>query len=128
MHAHQQAWIETKFGKAAHRQRARFKFGKILTHPEQRPPRDDAACKACDEACRRRTLPAGLGKDLVHRAPGETALQRRIGLRMAERDVAGSQRPVMGFDACDIAAQTRKRAHACAHTRRSSENRGHCWF
>jgi hypothetical protein len=21
----------------------------------------------------------------------------------------------MGFDACDIAAQTRKRAHACAH-------------
>jgi hypothetical protein len=114
-HAHQQARIETEFGKATHRQCARFTFGKILPHPEQRPPQGDAARNPRDEACRRRTLPPGLGKDLMHRATGKAALQHRIGLRMAERDASGLVRAVMAFDACDIPAQTRKRAQACAH-------------
>ena len=114
-HRHQQARIETEFGKAAHRQRARFRFRKILTHPEQWPPRGDAAREPCDETSGRSTLPAGLGKHLMHRAACETALQHRIGLHMAERDASGLVRAVMGFDACDIAAQTRKRVQACAH-------------
>ena len=38
-HRHQQARIEAEFGQSAHRQRAGFDFGKILPHPDQRPPR-----------------------------------------------------------------------------------------
>jgi hypothetical protein len=119
-HRHQQARIETEFGEPAHRQRAGFAFGKILPHPEQRPARGDTPGKASDEPRRRRALPAGLGKHLMHRAAREPALQRRIGLCMAERDTSGPVRAVMRFDARDIAAQTRKHVQACAHLRRRS--------
>ena len=75
--AHHQARIEPEFAKTAHRQHAGFQFGKILPHPQQRPPRAEASHQAGDKAGRRRTLPS-LGEYFVHRAPRQAALQRRI--------------------------------------------------
>lgn len=37
-HRHEEARIDTELGPSAHRQRAGFNFGEILTHPHQRPP------------------------------------------------------------------------------------------
>jgi hypothetical protein len=65
-HRHKQARIETEFGQSAHRQRARFNFGKILPHPDQRPARGDPSRKACDEPRRRGAL-MSLGEYFVHR-------------------------------------------------------------
>jgi hypothetical protein len=113
-HRHQKTRIETEFGQPVHRQRARFNFSEILTHPDQRLSRRRPPRKACDKTRRRRALPAGVSKHLVHRAQGETALQRRIGIGMTERNPVRGVRIVMRLDALDAAAQTRKRAHACA--------------
>jgi hypothetical protein len=123
-HRHQTARIEPELRQSAHRQRARFDIGKILPHPHQRP-----ACsyssgkyssgKTCDETGCRRAL-MSLGKHLMHRGPREPAAQHRIGFRMAERHALESMQIAMRFDAFDIAAQSRKRVHACAgrHMRR----------
>jgi hypothetical protein len=91
-HCHHKARVETKLGQPAHRQRARFNFGKILTHPNQRPPCRHPPGKACDKTRRRGTLPACFREHLVHRAQGEAALQRRIRLGMSERHPAGQIR------------------------------------
>jgi hypothetical protein len=71
-----------------------------------------------------------LGEHLVHRTRGKTALQCRIRIRMTERDLVASGRlattfetmvfETMTFEAFDAAAQTRKRAHACADHRAAS--------
>lgn len=74
-----------------------------------------------------------LGEHLMHRADGKTALQGRIRIRMTERDLVPDRRlattfktmifKTMRLEAFDAAAQTRKRAHACAnHRAASSEN------
>jgi hypothetical protein len=50
----------------------------------------------------------------------EPALQRAVGLAMAERDAVASLRDLRSLDAFDLAAQNRKRACTCAaHARRS---------
>jgi hypothetical protein len=113
-HRHQQAGIETEFGQSAHRQRAGFRFAEILAHPEQWPPRRRPPGKACDKTRRGSTLPAGCREHLVHRAERKAAPQRRIGLAMAERHLARRIRLAVRLDALDVAAQTGKRAHACA--------------
>jgi hypothetical protein len=119
-HRHQQARIEAEFGQSAHRQRARFNLGEVLTHPNQRPPCRHPPRKARDKTGRRGTLPAGIGEHLVHRTYGEAALQRRIGVGMPERRPPGRAGVAMRLDALDTAAQSRKRARACAcHARRS---------
>ena len=85
-HRHDAPWIEAKFGKPLHRQRARFELAKILPHPDQRPTRTDARRKTCDEAGCGSTVPAAFGKHFVHGAAREPALQSSIGLAMTERD------------------------------------------
>jgi hypothetical protein len=120
-HGHQQPRIEAEFGEAAHRHRASFSLGEILPHPDQRPPpRYRPSRKASDKTRRRRTLPS-FGKHLMHRADRKPALQRRIGLGMAEPYPAGCGGLGMAFDALDTAAQSRKRAGACAHRARPSK-------
>ena len=117
-HRHQQARIETEFGQSAHRQRTRFNFGEILTHPHQRPPGRRPSREPCpsreahNEPGCRGTLPS-LGEHLVHRAEGEAALQRRIRVGMPERHPVRPVRIAMRLDALDAAAQSRKRARAC---------------
>ena len=113
-HGHEDARIETKFGQSTHRQRARFNFGEILPHPDQRPPGCRPPRKARDKPGRRGTLPAGLSEHLVHRPQGEAALQRRIRVGMAERHPVGQVCIAVRLDALDAAAQSRKRARACA--------------
>jgi hypothetical protein len=112
MHRHHETRIETEFGQSAHRQRPRFNFGEILTHPNQRPPCRRPPGKACDKARRRGTLPARIGEHFVHRSHGEPALQRGVGLGMAERHPARRTGIAMRLDALDAAAQIRKRARA----------------
>ena len=91
-HCHKEARIETEFGQSAHRHRARFNLGEILPYPHQRPvwkfrcghpPREPG-----NKTGRRGALPAGVRKHLVHRPQSETALQRRVGVRMPERHSA----------------------------------------
>ena len=113
-HGHQKPRIETEFGQSAHRQRARFNFGKILPYPHQRPPCRHPSCKPRDKTRRRSALPATFREHLVHRAQGETALQRRIRIGMPERDLAWRIRFVLRLDALDAAAQIRKRVRASA--------------
>ena len=113
-HRHHQTRIETEFGQSPHRQRARFNFSEILSHPQQRPPCRHPSRKARDKTRRRGTLPAGIGEHLVHRAQSEAALQRRIGVGMAKRHPVRPARLAVRFDALDAAAQGRKRARACA--------------
>jgi len=110
-HRHEKARIKTKFGEPAHRQRAGFNFGEILTDPNQRPMGRHPPRKPCDESARRSALPS-LGKHLMHRASGEAALQRRIRITMPERHPAGRVRPAMRFKARNAAAQRCKRVHA----------------
>ena len=112
-HRHQKARIETEFGPSAHRQRARFNFGEILTYPNQRPPCRRPPREPCDKTCRRSTLPACIGEHLVHRTRSQAALQRRIGVGMPERHPARPVGIAMRLDALDAAAQSRKRARAC---------------
>jgi hypothetical protein len=113
-HRHQQARIEAEFGPSAHRQRARFNFGEILTHPNQRPPCRRPPREPCDKTRRRGTLPAGIGEHLVYRTHGEAALQRRIGVGMPQRHPARRVGMALRLDALDAVAQSRKPAHACA--------------
>jgi len=113
-HRHQKARIETEFGEPADRQRARFKFDKILPHPHQRPPRGHPSREPCDKTRRRGALPASLGEHLMRRAQSKAALQRRIRLGMPERHPVGPIRLALRLDALDAAAQTRKRVRACA--------------
>jgi hypothetical protein len=119
-HRHHKARIETEFGQPAHRQRARFNFGEILTHPHQRPLCARPSRKACDKTSRRGTLPAGIGEYLVHCPHREAALQRRVRLGMPERHPARHVRTALRLDALDAAAQDRKRIGPYAgHPRRS---------
>jgi hypothetical protein len=111
-HRHQEARIETEFGQSAHRQRARFNLGEILTHPNQRPPCRHPSRKARDKTRRRGALTACIGEHLMHRTHGETALQRRIGVGMSERYPLRRIRIAMRLDALDAAAQSRKRVRA----------------
>ena len=113
-HGHEEPRIEAEFGQSAHRQRARFNFGKILPYPHQRPPCGHPSRKPRDKTRRRSTLPATFREHLVHRSQGETALQRRIRLGMPERNPARRIGIAMRLDALDAAAQTRKRVRACA--------------
>ena len=87
-HRHQEARIETEFGQSAHRQRARFNFGEILAHPNQRPPGCQPSRQARDKTRRHSALPAGFSEHLVHRAQSEAALQRRVRVGMPERHLA----------------------------------------
>jgi hypothetical protein len=64
-HAHEKTRIKTELGYPAHRQRARFNFGKILSHPHQRPLRDHSRCEPRDKTGCGGTLPASLGEHLV---------------------------------------------------------------
>lgn len=123
-HHHHAARIEAELGEPAHRQRAGFNFREILPHPQQRPARRDASREPHDEAGRGRALPA-LAKHLVDRRAREPALQRAVGLAVAERDAIAMVHDLRRLDAFDLAAQGRKRASTCAaHIRRSF--RGDC--
>lgn len=123
-HHHHAARIEAEFGKATHRQRAGLHLREILPYPQQRPALGHASRKSHDEAGRGRTL-ASLAKHLVDRRARKPALQRAVGLVMAERDAVILMHDLRGLDALDLAAQGRKRAATCAaHARRSF--RGDC--
>ena len=87
-HGHQEARIKAEFGQSAHRHRTGFDFREILPHPYQRPPCRHPPGKACDEPRRRGALPARLRKHFVDRPQSETALQRRVDVRMPERHPA----------------------------------------
>ncbi len=113
-HRHQTTRIEAEFGQPAHRQRAGLAFGKILPHPDQRPARRDPRSQAGDKSRRCRALPAAFAKHLMHRALGEPALQHRIHLSMTEHGSLQRMDAAMRLDAFDTAAQSRKRACACA--------------
>jgi hypothetical protein len=112
-HGHEKARIEAEFGQPAHRQRAGFNLGKVLPHPHHGPPGRHPPDQPGDEPGRGGAVPS-LGEHLMHRAHGEAALQRRIGLGMAERDPVRPVGIAMRLDALDAAAQGRKRVRACA--------------
>lgn len=114
-HAHDASRVEAEFGEATHRQRARFQFGKILPHPYQRPSGRDPPGQPDHEPGRGRAVPACFSEHLMHRAQSKPALQRRIGLGMAERHPARRMCAAMGLEPFDAAAQRRKRGRACAH-------------
>jgi hypothetical protein len=126
-HGHEAARIETELGQSAHRQRARFNFGKILPYPHQRPPCGHPPRKPRDKTRRRGALPATFREYLVHRAESETALQRRIRIGMPERDLAWRIRFALCLDALDAAAQNRKRVRASAAHASSLEDGGRHW-
>jgi len=65
---------------------------------------------------------------LVHRSDCETAVQRRIRTGMAERHLVRGVAIAMRFEALDVAAQRRKRAHACAHHAHCSQDFGLAGF
>lgn len=113
-HRHQTTWIKAEFGQSVHRQRADLGFRKILPHPDQWPPRRHPCSEARDKSRRHSALPAAFAKHLMHRAFGEPALQHRIGARMAERGPLQRMGAALHLDAFDGAAQSRKRACACA--------------
>ncbi len=113
-HGHQKPRVETELGQSAHRQRARFNFGKILPDPHQRPPCGHPPCEPRDKTRRRSALPATVSEHLVHRAQSEAALQRRIRIGMPERNLAWRIRFTLRLDTLDAAAQNRKRVRACA--------------
>ena len=103
-------------------------LGKILPHPDQRPARRDPPRETCDETGRRGALPS-LGEHFMHRGHRKPALQRRIRIRMPERDRAERMRIGMRLDALDAAAQS---SQACSCVRRSCaappEIVGRFWF
>ena len=100
----EKARIKAEFGKPAHRDRARLNLVKILSDPNHRPARGDAAREPRDKAGRSRALPAGLRKHFVNDAQSEPPLQARVRLRMPERYLARAIRLAMAFDALDVAA------------------------
>jgi hypothetical protein len=103
-HRHQTARVEAELAKSAHRQRACFDFAKILPHPDQRPPRCQARCKANYKSSRNRAVPAGFREHLMHHRARETAIEHCIYLGMAERHPAGGACAPMSFDARDPAS------------------------
>jgi hypothetical protein len=113
-HRHEKPRIETELGKSAHRHRARFNLGEILPYPQQWPDARRPARESCDKTGRRSALAAGFCKHFVDGCQSEPALQRRVGIRMAERHLSGRTGLSMRLDTLDIAAQSRKRAHPCA--------------
>lgn len=115
-HHHHVAWIEAELGEPAHRQRAGFKFREILPHPQQRPAHRNAARKPGDKTRRGRAL-TPLAKHLVDRRAREPAFQGAVHLAVAERDAVVMMHDLRRLDPFDLAAQGRKRAHACAHAR-----------
>jgi hypothetical protein len=68
------------------------------------------------------------GKHLMHRGERETAPQRRIGTGVAERGLVERVAITMRFEALDVAAQGRKRVHACAHHAHCSQDFDRSWF
>jgi hypothetical protein len=119
-HRHEKPRIETELGKSAHRHRARFNLGEILPYPQQWPDARRPARESCDKTGRRSALAAGFCKHFVDGCQSEPALQRRVGIRMAERHLSGRTGLSMRLDTLDIAAQSRKRAHPCALSHRRS--------
>lgn len=115
-HHHHVAWFEAELGEPAHRQRAGFKFREILPHPQQRPAHRNAARKPGDKTRRGRAL-TPLAKHLVDRRAREPAFQGAVHLAVAERDAVVMMHDLRRLDPFDLAAQGRKRAHACAHAR-----------
>jgi hypothetical protein len=87
-HGHEKTWIETEFGQSVHRHRARFNLGEILPYPHQWPSTCRPARKGGDKTGRRSALPTGLRKHFVHGSQCETALQRRVGIRMPKRHLS----------------------------------------
>ena len=85
-HGDEQARIEAELGKAVRRQRAGFKFGKILPHPDQRFARRNPPGNPRKETGRGRAL-VPLGKHFMHGGAREPAAQHRIGTPVAERDL-----------------------------------------
>ena len=123
-HGDEQARIEAKLGKPVRRQRAGFKFRKILPHPDQRFSRTKPSCDGSDETGRRRAL-MPLGEYFMHGSQREPAAQHRIRRAMTKRDLVQRMNITRRFDALDAAAQGRKRADACAaHAHRSSRKWG----
>jgi hypothetical protein len=68
------------------------------------------------------------GKHLMHRGERKATLQGRIRTGMSERRLAKGISIAMRFEALDVAAQIRKRVHACAHHAHCSQDFGRCWF
>jgi hypothetical protein len=87
-HGHEKAWIETEFGQPAHRHRARFNLGEILSNPHQWPPACRPARKSGNKTGRRSALPASFRKNFVHGSQGEATLQRRVGIGMPKRHLS----------------------------------------
>jgi hypothetical protein len=87
-HGHEKAWIETEFGQPAHRHRARFNLGEILSYPHQWLPAGRPAPKSGNKPGRRSALSSGLRKHFVHGSQSEPALQRRVGIHMPERHLS----------------------------------------
>jgi hypothetical protein len=110
----EKAWIKAEFGKPTHRDGTCFNFREILSDPNHRPSRGNAAREPRDEARRSRALSSDLRKHLVNGAQSESALQACIGLRMPEGHLARAIRLAMAFDAPDVVAQNRKLL-CCAH-------------
>jgi len=127
-YGHEAARIETELGQSAHRQRARFNFGKILPNPQQRSPCGHPPCEPRDKPRRRGALPATFREHLMHRPEGEAALQHRIGLGMPEHDPARRMDIALRLDALDAAAQNRKRVRASAAHAPSLEDGGRHWL
>jgi hypothetical protein len=113
-HRHQEARIKPELGEPAHRQPPHLALGKILPHPDQRPARRHTSRQPCDKAGGRSALPAAFAKHLMQSAECEPALQYRIGLSMSEGCALRRRAAALRLDAFDTAAQTRKRAQACA--------------
>lgn len=123
-HHHHAARIEAELGEPAHRQRAGLELRKILPHPQKRPLRRDAARKPGDKAGRNRAL-TPFAKHLVDRRACESAFQGVVHFAVTERNAVVMMPDFRRLDPLDLAAQGRKRAHACAaHARRSF--RGDC--
>ncbi len=113
-HCHQTSRIKAKLGEPAHRQRAGFKLGKILPHPDQRPAGRDPPGQPCDEAGRHGAL-MSLAKHLVHRGHRKSTAQHSIRFRMAERHALWGMQIAMRLDAFDVAAQSCERVRARPH-------------
>ena len=64
-HRHQAARIKPEFGEPVHGQTPHLALGKILSHPDQRPPRRHTPRKPRDKTGRRRTLPAAFAKHFM---------------------------------------------------------------
>lgn len=118
-HHHHAARIEAELGEPAHRQRASLDLRKILPHPQQRSARRHTSRKTGDKARRGCALRPS-AKHLVDRRARESAFQGAVHFAVTERNAVVMMHDFRRLDPFDLAAQGRKRAHACAaHARRS---------